>query len=384
MIDLPGVAPVWDALPEARIVGGAVRDVLAGRMVADVDFAVPLPPEVVSARLRAAGLKAVPTGLLHGTVTAVAAGRGFEITTLRRDVATDGRHAVVAFTDDWALDASRRDFTINAMSATRDGAVFDYFSGRDDLRAGVVRFVGAAMARIGEDYLRIFRFFRFYARYGRGAPDPDALAAIRAKRDGVAALSAERVWREMKLILAAPDPRAALALMRDAGVLEIVLRHADLARLDRLVAAGAPNDPMLRLASLVPSQDVAGIAERWRLSSAEAELLDWLARPGVLDPAGDAAAVRRALAVTPPEILVGRGWLDDDGGLGWADLRRRILAVAPPVFPLQGRDLAVMGVMPGPQMGEILRAVREWWLAGGCVADAAACAAMAREIWGRG
>ena len=168
MIDPPGMAAVWDALPEARMVGGAVRDMLAERPVADVDFAIALEPDAVIARVRAAGLKAVPTGWAHGTVTVVAAGRGFEVTTLRRDVQTDGRHAVVAFTDDWQLDASRRDFTINAMSAARDGTVFDYFDGRADLAAGRVRFVGEARARIAEDYLRILRFFRFFARYGRG------------------------------------------------------------------------------------------------------------------------------------------------------------------------------------------------------------------------
>ncbi len=160
------------------MVGGAVRDMLVGRAVADVDFASPLMPEEVMARAKAAGLKAVPTGLAHGTVTLVARGRAFEVTTLRRDIQTDGRHAVVAFTDDWKMDASRRDFSINAMSATRDGEIFDYFDGRADLAAGRVRFVGQAAARIEEDYLRILRYFRFFARYGRGEPDAEAVAAI--------------------------------------------------------------------------------------------------------------------------------------------------------------------------------------------------------------
>jgi len=151
VIELPGMAEIWDALGQARVVGGAVRDMLAGREIADVDFATPYDPQEVMARLKVAGIKAVPTGLAHGTVTAVVRGRSFEITTLRRDVVTDGRHAVVEFTDDWALDASRRDFTINALSVTRQGEVFDYFGGRSDLAAGRVRFVGAAMARIAED-----------------------------------------------------------------------------------------------------------------------------------------------------------------------------------------------------------------------------------------
>ena len=200
MIALPGMAALWAALPEARMVGGAVRDWLAGCAVADVDFAVPLPPETVMARARAAGLKVIPTGIAHGTVTVMTPDHSFEVTSLRRDVETDGRHAVVAFVDDWELDASRRDFTINAMSAAQDGTVFDYFGGREDLAAGRVRFVGTAAARIEEDYLRIFRFFRFFARYGRGAPDADAVAAITRLRDGAKSLSAERVWSELKRI----------------------------------------------------------------------------------------------------------------------------------------------------------------------------------------
>ncbi len=167
----PALGHVWDVLPEARVVGGAVRDALADRAVVDIDLATSRPPADTMAALRQAGVKVVPTGLGHGTVTAVVDGRGFEITTLRRDVETDGRHAVVAFTEDWRLDASRRDFTINAMSMARDGTLFDYFDGTADLQAGRVRFVGDPATRIAEDYLRILRFFRFYARYGRMPPD---------------------------------------------------------------------------------------------------------------------------------------------------------------------------------------------------------------------
>ena len=188
---------VLAAVPRARMVGGCVRDALLGRGVADIDLATPDPPAMVMAALVAAGLKAVPTGLAHGTVTAVARHRGFEITTLRRDVATDGRHAVVAFTGDWRADAARRDFTINAMSMTAGGEVFDYFDGLGDLRAGKVRFVGVAAERIAEDYLRILRFFRFFARYGRGAADEEAMAAIAAGVSGLGRLSVERVWGEI-------------------------------------------------------------------------------------------------------------------------------------------------------------------------------------------
>ncbi len=185
-------------------------------------------------------------------MTAIADGRGFEVTTLRRDVESDGRHAVVAFTDDWRADAARRDFTINAMSLTRSGDVFDYFGGIGDLRAGILRFVGDPSTRIAEDYLRILRYFRFLARYAGGPADPSALAAIRAGVPGLARLSAERVWSELVRILAAPDPRAAISLMAELGVLAAVLPEgAGQARLARLIEANAPVDPLLRLAALL-------------------------------------------------------------------------------------------------------------------------------------
>lgn len=366
------MGPVWDALPEARVAGGAVRDWLAGRPVADVDFAVPLAPDVVMARAAAAGLKAVPTGLAHGTVTLVSAGRGFEVTSLRRDVATDGRHAVVAFTDDWEEDSSRRDFTINAMSMDRDGAVYDYFSGREDLAAGRVRFVGEAAARIAEDYLRVLRYFRFFARYGRGAADAAAVVAVAALRDGVKGLSAERVWSEVKKILEAPEPVPALRLMDETGVLPLVLPEADVTRLDVAMAVGAPVDPLLRVAALWRG-DVDAFAARWRLSAAEAGRLAGLVMPNLLRPEDDDAALRRALAEEPAVLLVERTWLAGGAGRSWEALRTRLLSMERPVFPLQGRDLADLGLMPGPAMGEVLREVRRWWLDGGCVADAAAC-----------
>ena len=219
------------ALPEARVVGGAVRDALAGRPITDIDLATPRTPEQVTKALQEAGIRVVPTGIDHGTVTAVLGERSFEITTLRRDVETDGRHAVVAFTDDWRTDAARRDFTINAMSMARDGEVFDYFGGIADLRAGIVRFVGDPATRIAEDHLRILRYFRFFARYSAGPADAAALAAIRAGASGLGKLSAERVWSELSRILAVPDPRAAVALMADLGVMDAVLPEgADAAR----------------------------------------------------------------------------------------------------------------------------------------------------------
>lgn len=378
MIELPGVAALWEALPEARMVGGAVRDMLAGLPVADVDFATPLEPKEIMVRVRDAGLKAVPTGLAHGTVTVVAEGRGFEVTTLRRDIQTDGRHAMVEFTDDWKMDASRRDFTINAMSVTRDGEVFDYFNGKADLQAGRVRFVGKARARIAEDYLRIFRFFRFLARYGRGAPDQEAVAAIRELRDGVQMLSAERVWSELKGILLAADPRATVALMQETSVLPLVLPGADLERLNVLIARAAPNDPLLRVAAMLRG-DVDDFARRWRLSGAEHERLAALSKSNLLTPDAEDDDLRRALAEEPAETLVCRTWIGQDDRPGWAALRARLVARDRPVFPLQGRDLLKLGIPPGPDVGTILEDVRRWWMEGGCVADAAACLAVGKR-----
>ncbi|MDQ2805230.1 MAG: CCA tRNA nucleotidyltransferase [Pseudomonadota bacterium] len=381
----PGLAAVLAALPEARVVGGAVRDALAGCPVADIDLATPRRPEAVSEALRQAGLKAVPTGLDHGTVTAVWGGRGFEVTTLRRDVATDGRHAVVAFTEDWREDAARRDFTINALSMTRTGAVFDYFGGIGDLHAGRLRFVGNPAERIAEDYLRILRFFRFYARYARGSPDggpdPGALAAIRAAVPGLARLSAERVWNELGRILAAPDPREATALMARLGVLAAVIPEGtELQRLARLVAAGTPVDPLLRLAALLTGDDRA-LAERLRLSGAERERLAALRAGPIPHPQDDDAMLRRLLADTDAPTLINRAWLAEalSAGLsgsqatGWSALRHRLAAMPRPVFPLEGRDVLALGVLPGPRVGALLREVRAWWLADGCTADAEAC-----------
>ncbi len=367
-----GLRAVLAALPRARLVGGCVRDALAGRPVADVDLATPDTPDAVSRALQAAGLRAIPTGLDHGTVTALAGGRGFEITTLRRDLATDGRHATVGWTEDWREDAARRDFSINAMSMTAAGAVFDYFGGVDDLRHGRVRFVGEAAERIAEDYLRILRFFRFHARYGQEPPDAAALAAIAAGVPGLALLSAERVWSELKRILAAPDPSAAVALMARIGVLAAILPEgAEPERLARLVASGAPADPLLRLAALLTG-DATALAVRLRLSAAEQERLAALRGCPVPSPGADDAALRRLLAATPPDILIGRCWLSG-GGPERDALRARLAQIPPPVFPLEGRDVLALGLPPGPPVGRLLRAVRVWWLAGGCTADAAAC-----------
>jgi poly(A) polymerase/tRNA nucleotidyltransferase (CCA-adding enzyme) len=322
-----------------------------------------------------AGIRAAPTGLDHGTVTAVADGRGYEVTTLRRDIETDGRHAVVAFTDDWRADAARRDFTINAMSLTRAGEVFDYFGGIGDLRAGIVRFVGDPATRIAEDYLRILRYFRFLARYASGPADPGALAAIRAGLPGIARLSVERVWSELRRILSAPDPRAAVDLMADLGVFAMVLPEGvDPTRLARLVEADAPGDPLLRLAALLTG-DPAALAERLRLSAAERDRLVSLRAGPVPRPSDDDAALSRLLADEAREVLMDRTWLAGGDAPEWAALRMRLSAISRPVFPLEGRDVLALGEPEGPRVGALLRAVRQWWLDGGCVAAAEQCRA---------
>ncbi|MCX7684531.1 MAG: CCA tRNA nucleotidyltransferase [Acetobacteraceae bacterium] len=368
------VAAVLAALPGARAVGGAVRDTLAGRPVQDVDVAVPLPPESVAPRLREAGLKVFETGLAHGTLTAVKEGVPVEVTSLRRDVLTDGRHATVEWTTDWREDAARRDFTINAMSLDAEGALWDYFGGRADLAAGRVRFVGEAARRIAEDYLRALRFFRFQARYGRGEPDAEAIAAIRAAVPGLARLSAERVWSECKRLLEAPDPRGALALMAATGVLPAILPEAEWPnpRLDRLAAAGAPADPLLRTAALLRAgADVSALAERLRLSSEERESLARLAAPQPdLAAAPDEAELRRILARRegwPAADVLRAAWLAEArDGAGRGALRARLSATPRPVFPLRGADLLAAGLPPGPELGRRLARARQAWLAGGC------------------
>jgi len=369
----PALAPVLAALPKARLVGGAVRDMLAGLPVADIDLATPDPPDATLAALEQAGLRVVPTGIAHGTVTAISDGRPFEITTLRRDVATDGRHATVAWTDDWQQDAARRDFSINAMSLDQAGRLHDYFGGRDDLAAGRVRFVGDAAARIAEDFLRILRFFRFFARYGRGTADPQATSAIRDGVAGMAILSVERVWHELKRVLAAPNPVDAVRLMAELGVLPAVLPEGvDPERLEALVAAGAPADPLLRLAALLSGDDEA-VAARLKFSTSEQVRLAALRHGGTPLPGDTDDELRRRLAEEEAGVLIDRTWLAGGAGEQWDGLRGRLAALPQPVFPLEGRDALALGATPGPAVGAALRQVRNWWLSRGCTPDREAC-----------
>ncbi|WP_428395097.1 CCA tRNA nucleotidyltransferase [Lichenicoccus sp.] len=379
----PDLARVWPVLPGARLVGGVVRDLISGGAIADLDLATPEPPETVMRRLADASIRSVATGLSHGTITALAGTRPIEITSLRRDEQTDGRHAVVAWTDDWREDAQRRDFTFNAMSLAPDGALFDYFGGLEDLRAGRVRFVGDAGARIAEDALRTLRFFRFDARYRSSAPDAAAIAAIAASLSALARLSGERVWSELRRILLGPRLAETLALMRELGVLDRLLPGGgDPQRPERV-----PADTILRLAALIEGP-AAPVAAALRLSNSDAARLASLRAGPTPHPGLDDADLRRLLADASADLLAGRAWLaqtaaaEADPG-PWNFLRRRLVAAAPVVFPLAGRDLLARGLTPGVGIGQLLDEVRGWWLEGGCVADRDACLQRLDRLIGR-
>ena len=373
----PGPQGVFRALPGARAVGGCVRDWLAGLPVHDLDMAAPFPPEEIAGRLRDAGFRVFETGLAHGTVTAVLDGAPIEVTALRRDVLTDGRHAEVAWTTDWREDAERRDFTINAMSLDDQGALHDFFGGEADLGAGRVRFVGDAAARLREDYLRALRFFRFQARYGRGAPDAAAVAAIRAAVPGLARLSAERVWAELKRLLEAPDPRAALGLMAETGVLPAVLPEAGGA--ERLAPVIEGRDPLLRLAALLPvGTDLAALSARLRWSGEELARMRALHDVAALERRTDALARRRMAArlrarsprAAPAEVARVAAAGEPDGP--WPALFDLEEGAE---FPLLGRDALAAGLPAGPALGRLLAETREWWIAGGATASREECLA---------
>jgi poly(A) polymerase len=360
----------------ARFVGGCVRDTLLGRdgPDLDIDIATVLSPDQVTAALEAAGLKAVPTGYEHGTITAVAKGRPFEITTLRRDVETDGRRAVVAFTTDWAQDAARRDFRLNALYAEPGGRLHDPTGGGvDDARDGRIVFVGDPLARIAEDYLRILRFFRFYAAYGRGEPDASALAACAELKDGLLGLSGERTAKELLKLLAASDPRPALTAMQATGVLGLLLPGGDdLARLNGLVEIqGDVADPVLRLAALLPDdQDrvLAGIA-RLRLANATRDRLlaacsdETAVAAQMTAQAARAAIYRVGAAVFADRIRLAWAGAPGRQSGAWAALLTLAETWAPPPFPLKGGDIKALGVAVGPQIGELRRDLEAWWIA---------------------
>jgi poly(A) polymerase len=370
----------------ARAVGGAVRNALLGRPVVDVDIATTAKPEEVVAAAGAAGLSAVPTGIAHGTITVIAERVPYEVTTLRRDVETHGRHATVAFTDDWAADARRRDFTINALYCSADGEVFDPLGGAADIAARRVRFIGDARERIREDYLRILRFFRFTAEYAAGAPDAEGLAACVLERDGLERLSAERIRQELLRLLAAPRAPELVRAMLDYGLLPLVLglapRPTLLQRLADLESSLAREpDAILRLAALtveVP-EDAGRLADRLRLSNDERDRLMRIATltpdlgPAVPEAAARAHLYAEGAAAYRDRVLV--AWVrsgDAPDSQPWCTRLALPERWQPPRFPLGGGDVMALGVAAGPRVGELLRAVEAWWIAGDFAADEAA------------
>jgi poly(A) polymerase len=378
----------------ARAVGGAVRNALLDLPVSDVDIATPARPEDVIAAAEAAGLTAIPTGIAHGTVTIVSGDQPYEVTTLRKDVETHGRHATVAFTEDWAADARRRDFTLNALYCSADGEVSDPLSGYADLAARRVRFIGEAAERIREDYLRILRFFRFNAEYGLGPPDAQGLAACVRERGGLGVLSGERMRQELLRLLTAQRGPDLVRWMLDYGLLPQVLglapRPALLSRLADLEAAlGLAPDPVLRLAALgveVP-EDAERLRDRLRLSNEDTAKLT---RASMRSRAFDAAvpeSAAKAQLYAGGEAAYREGVL-----LAWArsgdtptsDAWRRRLSLPgrwqPPVFPVGGADVMALGVPAGPRVGDLLRTLEGWWIAGDFTADEAKLRSKLQEL----
>lgn len=373
---------------QARIAGGAVRNALLGEAVTDVDIATTSTPDETTRRAEAAGFRVVPTGYEHGTVTIVADGRGYEVTTLRADVETDGRRAQVVFGRDWKHDAERRDFTINALYAEPDGRVIDLVGGLADLEARRLRFIGDAETRIREDYLRILRFFRFFAWYGAGRPDAAGIKACARLKEGLSRLSAERVWHELKRLLAAPDPSRALLWMRQTGALTAVLPESEKWGIDTIhplveteQAFDWSPDPLLRLAAIVPphADRLKAMAERLRLSKAEtAALLSWAEAPAP-DPALGELAFSKLLYRAGTEGIDKRLRLAlassraraaaDDKALGEAAGLQRLLNILRrwqrPAFPLKGKDLLAKGFAPGEELGRLLTKLEEKWIESG-------------------
>ena len=384
----PSVQRVMTALREAggeaRVVGGAVRDVLLGRKVGDIDLATTVPPQQVMEILARQHIKTVPTGLAHGTITAVVDHVGYEIPTLRRDVETDGRHAQVAFTDDWREDAARRDFTFNALYVDEAGQLYDYFGGMEDAQAGRVRFIGDARARIREDVLRILRFFRFYAYFGSGEVDSEGLAACRELADLIPRLSVERIAREVLKLLAAENPVAAWRLMSESGVTAHFLGEAvGIARLQALVENEKRHHELsatlVRLAALLPQDEsvAARVAARLKLSKRESDRLGVLSKvPAMLRDNLTPVALRRIVYRYGTENCRAALVLE---GKDIASLLPVITAWENPIFPIKGEDLVKQGIPASPRIGEILREVEAWWIAGDFQAGREACLVQARD-----
>jgi len=349
----------------ARFVGGCVRNTLMGRPVDDIDIATQLTPDLTIKALEAAGLRAIPTGIEHGTVTAISDHIPYEITTLRRDVETDGRRAVVAFTEDWAEDAQRRDFRLNALYAEPDGTLHDPVGGGlEDAETGRVIFIGDGDERLREDYLRILRFFRFNAWYGAGI-DAEGLAACARQKDGLEKIAAERIWKELKKLLAAPEPVEAVSAMEASGVLGKVLPDARGETALELAAARSP-DPMVRLMTLLPKTVLisAEISDRLRLSNAEQNRLKaWEQAYFEPEDAGDNAALQRAFYTYGAEAIADSAALEASvTDATFEQVSKLAQAWERPSFPVNGNDALKLG-LSGEVLGVVLKAAETWWVA---------------------
>jgi poly(A) polymerase len=388
----PGICRVFAALATtgatSRAVGGAVRNTLLGHAIDDVDIATTATPQAVMAAANASGIAAHPTGLQHGTVTLVADGLTFEVTTLRRDVETDGRHATVAFTDNWAEDAGRRDFTINALYCDPDGTLFDPLGVAADLSPTRVRFIGDPRARIREDYLRILRFFRFSARYADGV-DPESLAACGAERAGLVRISAERIRVEMLKLLVTARAAEMCRVMQAHGFLSGLLGLAPApGRLARMIAIEAvlqrKPDPVLRLAALAVAAgtDAGALTRRLKLSGEERRRLVWIAADlGGLAQPPDARAMHRRIYARSNEAALDTllaAWAASSQALTDANWRSALDVTASwsaPTLPITGQDVMALGVPGGPAVGKALTAVEAWWIESDFAADRSACLA---------
>lgn len=379
---------------EARVVGGAVRNALMGVPIGDIDIATTAVPDEIIRRAKAAGIRTIPTGLDHGTVTLLVNGHPYEVTTLREDVETFGRKAKVAFGRNWARDAERRDFTINALSVSSDGLVHDYVGGLDDLEARRVRFIGEPARRIAEDYLRILRFFRIHASYGEGPVDREGLRACIMGRTGLAHLSAERIRMEMVKLLVAPRAASALQEMGDAGLLLALLGgvayHAPFAAMidaEKTLALAA--DPMRRLAALAVAirEDAERLAQRLRLSNAEALQLDSMAHHWWRLGALDETKARIRLYKLGPQRFRDRamlGWARDGGRAAyWQNLATLAERWPVPAFPLKAADFIARGLQPGPALGAALTRAEQAWIDAEFPAGENDLAAIVDQIVGR-
>jgi tRNA nucleotidyltransferase/poly(A) polymerase len=377
---------------EARVIGGAVRDALMGRPLGDLDFATTAAPDVVVARAEAAGIKAVPTGIEHGTVTLVVEGEGHQVTTLREDIATDGRRAVVRFGRDWTADARRRDFTVNALSVDARGAVHDPLGGYGDVVARRIRFIGDPDQRIAEDRLRILRFFRLHAELEAGDLDFVGMGAAIRGRNGIRELSAERVAQEMRRLVVAPGAASTVTSMQEGGILPVVLGGIGyLAAFARLVdfekAIGAAPAVPLRLAGLAARvrEDVERVAALLKLANAERErMAAALAAASELRAVPTEREARRLLYGFRAEayrdgVALAAAWEGADTG-AWTDTYRLPERWTAPVFPLAGADVLAAGAMRGPAVGEVLRTLEAWWIAEDFRPDAAVLRGRLREL----